>query len=79
MNTQQAQKRPNKHRSNNTMVGTTEGYGSKIMEGAKNGLKRGKLTIKQGLALERSKTIKNGKSENNSCHKRSSISGKMHR
>ena len=47
--------------------------------GVKNGLKRGKPTIKQGPTLERSKPIKNGKSENSSRHKRSSISGRMHR
>ena len=79
---QQAQKRPSKHRSNNTTAATAEWYGrngSKIMEGVKNGLKRGKPTIKQGPALERSKPIKNGKSENSSRHKRSSISGRMHR
>ena len=67
---QQAQKRPSKHRSNNTTTGIAERYdrnGSKIMKEAKNGLKRGKPTIKQGPALERSKPIKNEKSENNSC------------
>ena len=36
--------------------------GNKITEGAKNGLKRGKPTIRQGLALERSKPVKNKKS-----------------
>ena len=49
------------------------------MEGAKSGLKRGKPTIKQDPALKRSKPIKNEKSENSSCHKRSRISGRMHR
>ena len=82
MNTQQAQKRPSKHMSNNTTAATAEWYGrngSKITEGAKNVLKRGKPTIKQGPTLERSKPIKNGKLENSSCHKRSRISGKMQR
>ena len=53
--------------------------GNKITEGVKNGLKRGKPIIKQGPALERSKPIKNGKLEDSSRHKRSRISGKMHR
>ena len=46
------------------MAGTVEWYGrnnNKITEGAKNGLKGGKLTIKQGPALERNKLIKNRK------------------
>ena len=54
----------------NTTTGIVEWYnrnGSKIMKEAKNGLKRGKPTIKHGPALERSKPIKNEKSENNSC------------
>ena len=79
---QQAQKTPSKHRSNNTTTGIVKWCGrndSKITKGAKNGLKREKPTIKQGLALERSKPIKNGKSENSSCHKRSRMSGRMHR
>ena len=49
------------------------------MVGAKSGLKRGKPIIKQGPALERSKPIKNEKSENNSCYKRLRMSGKMHK
>ena len=53
--------------------------GNKITEGVKNGLKRGKPTIKQGPTLERSKPMKNGKSENNSRHKRLRMSGKMHK
>ena len=79
---QQAQKRPSKHGSNNTTAGIAEWHcrnGSKIMEGAKSGLKREKPAIKQGPALERSKPIKNGKPENNSCHKRSRMRGGMHR
>ena len=79
---QQAQKRPSKHESNNTTTGIVKWYGksdSKITERAKNGLKRGKPTIKQGLALERSKSIKNGKSENSSHHKRSRMSSRMYR
>ena len=82
MNMQQAQKRPSKHWSNNTMAGTTKWYdknGSKITEGAKNELKEGKPTIKQGSALERSKLIKNGESENSSRHKRSRMSNRMHK
>jgi len=39
----------------------------------------GKLTIKQGLTLERSKLVKNVKSENSSRHKRLRMSGRMHR
>ena len=57
---QQAKKRPNKHRSNNTTAGITEWHsrnGSKIMEGAMSGLKKEKSTIKQGPAFERSKAI----------------------
>ena len=75
-------KEPNKHRSNNTTVGIAEWYdrdGSKITDGAKNGLKRGKSTIKQGPALERSKPIKNAESENSLRYKRLRISGKMHK
>ena len=79
---QEAQKRPNKHGSNNTTARIAEWYnrnGSKITERAKNGLKRGKPTIKQGPALERSKPIKNEKLENISCHKKSRMSSRMHR
>ena len=79
---QQAQKTPSKHRSNNTTTGIVKWCGrndSKITKGAKNGLKREKPTIKQGLALERSKPIKNEKSKNSSPHKRSMMSGRMHR
>ena len=79
---QQAQKTPSKHGSNNTTTGIVKWCGrndSKITKGAKNGLKRGKPIVEQGPALERSKPIKNGKSENNSCHKRSRMSGRMHR
>ena len=75
-------KRPSKHRSNNTMVGTVEWYGrngNKTTEGAKNGLKRGKPIIKQGPALEKSKLIKERKLKNSSCHKRSRMIGRMHR
>ena len=42
-------KKANKHGSNNTTVEITEWHGrngSKIMEGAKSGLKRGESTIK---------------------------------
>ena len=53
--------------------------GNKITEGAKSGLKREKPTIKQGSAFERSKPIKNGKSENSSRHKRSRMNGRVHR
>ena len=49
------------------------------MEGAKNGLKGENPTIKQGPALERSKPIKNERSENSSRHKRSRMSGRMHK
>ena len=75
-------KKASKHGPNNTTAGTIKWYGrndSKITEGAKNGLKRGKPTIKQGPTLERSKPIKNGKSKHRSRHKRSRMSGKMHR
>ena len=75
-------KRPNKHGSNNTTAGMVEWYGrngNKTTEGAKNGLKGEKSTINQGPALERSKPIKNERSENSSCHKKSRISGRMHR
>ena len=34
---------------------------------------------RKSLALERSKPIKNGKSEDSSRHKRSRMSGRMHR
>ena len=60
----------------------TEWYarnGNKTMEGVKNGLKGEKTTIKQGLALERSKPIWNERSENISHHKRLRMSGRMHR
>ena len=63
---QQAQKKLSKHRLNDITAGTAKWYGrngNKITEGAKNGLKGGKPTIKQGPALERSKVIKNGKLE----------------
>ena len=53
--------------------------GNKTTEGAKNGLKGENPTIKQGLALERSKPIKNERSENSSRHKRSRMSGRMHK
>ena len=79
---QLAQKRPSKHGSNNTTAEIAEWHGrngSRIMEGAKNGLKSGKPTIKQGPTLERSKPIKNEKSKNSSPHKRSMMSGRMHR
>ena len=75
-------KRPSKHGSNNITTRIIEWYGrngNKITKGAKNGLKRGKSTIKQGLALERSKSIKEGRLENSSCYKRSRMSDKMHR
>ena len=48
------------------MIGIAEQYGrnsNKITEEAKNWLEWGKPTIKQGPALERSKPIKNEKSE----------------
>ena len=64
------------------MAGIVEWYGrngNKIIVGAKNGLKMGKLTIKQGPALERSKPVKNVKSKNSSRHKRLRMSGRMHR
>ena len=51
---------------------------ARITKRAKSGLKRGNPTIKQGLALERSKLI-NEKSENSSRHKRSRMSDMMHR
>ena len=60
----------------------TEWFGrndNKTTEGAKNGLKGEKPTIKQGPALERNKPIKNEKLENSSHHKRSRMSGKMHK
>ena len=75
-------KRSSKHESNNTTAGITKWYdrkGNKTTKGAKDGLKREKPTIKQGLALEKSKPIKNGKLENSSCYKKSRISGRMHR
>ena len=53
--------------------------GNKTTEGAKNGLKGEKPTIKQGPTLERSKPIKNERSENSSRHKRSRMNGKMHK
>ena len=74
--------RPSKHGLNDITTGITEWYGrndNKIAEGAKNGLKGGKPTIKQGPALERNKLIKNGKLENSSRHTRLKISGRMHR
>ena len=55
-------KRPSKHRSNNTTIGIVESYdenGNKTTEGTEDGLKREKPAIKQGLALERSKLVKN--------------------
>ena len=52
---------------------------ARITKRAKSGLKRGNPTIKQGLALERSKLIKNEKSENSSRHKRLRMSDMMHR
>ena len=64
------------------MAGIAEWYDrndNKITERAKNWLKRGKPTIKQGLTLERSKPIKNGKSEDSSRSKRSRMSGRMHK
>ena len=57
------------------MAGMVAGF----TEGANSGLKRGKPTIKEGPALERSKPIKNEKSENSSCHERSRMSDRMHR
>ena len=60
----------------------TEWFGrndNKTTEGAKNGLKGEKPTIKQGPALERSKPIKNERLENSSRHKRSRMSDKMHK
>ena len=75
-------KRSSKHESNNTTAGIAKWYdrkGNKTTKGAKDGLKKEKPTIKQGLALEKSKPIKNGKSENSSCYKKSRISGRMHR
>jgi len=53
--------------------------GNKTMERVKNGLKGEKPTIKQGSALERSKPIKNERSKNSSRHKRSRMSGRIHR
>ena len=79
---QQAQKRPSKHMSNYTTAEIAKWHGkngNKITEGVKSGLKREKPAIKQGLALERSKPIKNGKLENSSRHKRSRMSDRMHR
>ena len=55
-------KRSNKHESNNTTARIAKWYnrkGNKTMEGTEDGLKREKPAIKQGLALERSKLVKN--------------------
>ena len=63
---QLVQKKPNKHGSYNTTTEIAEWHGrngSRIMEGTKSGLKRGKPTIKQGPALEKSKPIKNEKNQ----------------
>ena len=60
----------------------TEWFGrndNKTTEGAKNGLKGEKPTIKQGPALERNKPIKNERLESNSSRKRSRMSDRMHR
>ena len=56
---QQAQKRPNKHKLNNSIVGITGWHGRSIKRLAKrvkNGLKKAKLIIKQGPTQERSET-----------------------
>ena len=52
---------------------------NKTIEEVKNRLKGEKPTIKEDLALERSKPIKNERSKNSSRHKRSRMSGRMHR
>ena len=52
---QEAQKRPNKHGSNNTTARIAEWYnrnGSKIMEGAKSGLKRESLQSNKAQPLK---------------------------
>ena len=64
------------------MAGMTEWYGrndNKTTEGAKNGLKGKKPMIKQGIALEKSKPIKNERLESSSSRKRSRMSDRMHR
>ena len=51
-------KRPSKHEPNNATAGRTKWHGrnaSKSTEGAKNGLKREKPTIRQGPVLKGSK------------------------
>ena len=51
---QQAQKRPNKHGSNNSTVGMTKWHdrsASRPTKGVKNGLEKEKPTIKQGPTL----------------------------
>ena len=53
--------------------------GSRITERAKNGLKKGKPTTRQGLALEKKQAVRSEKSESSSRHKGSRMSGRMHR
>ena len=54
--------------------------GGKITERAKNGLKRGKPTTGQGLALEKKgQAIRNKKSESRSRHNGLRMSGRMQR
>ena len=53
--------------------------GSRITERAKNGLKKGKPTTRQGLALEKKQAVRSEKSESSSRHNGSRMSGRMHR
>ena len=52
---------------------------TRLWKKLKNGLKGEKPSIKQAPALQRSKPIKNERLENSLCHKRSRMSGRMHR
>ena len=64
------------------MAGITEWHdknASKFTEEANNGLKRKKLTIRQGLVHEKSESQKNECLETRSRHKRSRMSNRSHR
>ena len=55
------------------------GMAIRLRKGQRIGSRGENLQSRKGLALERSKPIKNGKLEDSSRHKRTRISGKMHR
>ena len=79
---QQVQKRPSKHRSNNTATGIIEWHGrnaSKFMKGTKEWVKERKAHNQVRPSPWRKQATKNESSETRSRHKRSKVGSKMHK